>query len=389
MSNEKSYRNQALDGFRGLGCLLVLFGHTQWNKGTILPGAVVAMDLFFVLSGFLITGLLLSEFKKTGSINFVSFWGRRAMRLLPTFYVYFAFGALFYYISKFQPVVGTDPTVTLLSTAFYFSNWAVAKGYELGVFTVTWSLSLEEQFYFLCPLLFLFCLKYFNKKTVMILLGVAIVAVNIHRYHLFHSMMESHGVLLAWKRCFYALDTRSDSLMIGCFAAIFYNLYKDKFKIGTALGFGALMIFFASIAIRDLPVAYHIPETSAYTEFLMTGGFSFFSIIGVLIIMHLIQNPDSFVSKFFSTTLLVKVGIMSYSIYLWHTTIFGGLELVLKNMNATPAMWALKTLIRFSVALGVGYLSFRFIELPILKAQNKKRKYAPLPDEASSKGNES
>lgn len=389
MSNEnvskKGFRSPALDGFRGLGCLLVLLGHTQWNGGTILPGAVVAMDLFFVLSGFLITGLLLAEYKKTDSINLTSFWTRRAIRLLPAFYVYFAFGALFYAFTRFQPVVGTDPMVTLLSTAFYGSNWAVAKGYELGVFTVTWSLSLEEQFYFLCPLFFLLCLNYMNKKTVMILLGLGIVAVNIHRYQLFHTMLIEDGLALAWKRCFYALDTRSDSLMIGCFASIFYNLYRDKFSINAGLAAVALLIFFSSLVIRDLPIAFHIAENSFFTEFLMTGGFTFYSVIGVIIIMHLVQHPDSIVSKLFSMPFLVKVGLMSYSIYLWHTTIFGGLELVLKSMNKTPLLWVLKTCIRFGVAFLIGYLSFRFIELPILKRQNEKRKYNPLPETEGQK----
>lgn len=374
------HRNRALDGFRGLGCLLVLFGHTQWQGGTILPGAVVAMDLFFVLSGFLITGIIMSEYDKTKSIDLVNFWKRRAIRLLPVFYVYFVFGASVYLFSRFQPIVGTNEYVTLLSTAFYGSNWAMAKGYEMGIFAVTWSLSLEEQFYFLCPMLFLLALKFLNKKSVMILLGICIVLVNFHRYQLFHSMIPTEGLALAWKRCFYALDTRSDSLLIGCFASIFFKLYGEKFNVGMKSVFAALIIFFASITVRDLPIAYHREETSFYTEFLMTGGFTFFSIIGVIIILHLVQNPQSPVARFFSANLLVKVGLMSYSIYLWHTTVFGGLEILLKSMNQSPELWVLKTIIRFTVALSIGFLSFKFIELPILMRQSAKRKFAPLPD---------
>lgn len=375
---QKNNRNTALDGFRGLGCILVLLGHTQWNKGTILPGAVVSMDLFFVMSGFLITNLLLNEFYKTDNIDLLQFWKRRAIRLLPAFYVYFLFGLAFYLITKFQPVVGSNPLVTLLSTAFYGSNWAVAKGYDLGVFTVTWSLSLEEQFYFLCPIFFLISLKYLKKKQVLYLLGIGIILVNFHRYHLFQQIKLESGVLRAWKRCFFALDTRCDSLMIGCFFSIFYSLYKEKIKISGLIAGISLLIYFIGVGVRDLPVAYHISESSFFTEFLVSFGFSFFSIIGAIIVMHLMQNTNSFVAKLFSIPALVKIGLMSYSIYLWHTTIFGGLEIVLKNFNQTPILWIVKTLIRFSVAFLIGYLSFKYIEMPVNKYLNKKRKFQSI-----------
>lgn len=373
----------ALDGFRGFGCLLVLLGHTQWtDKKTILPGALTAMDLFFVLSGFLITGILISEERKTGTINLINFWKRRAFRLLPVFYVYFAFGSLVYAFTRFAPIVGTDASVSLWSTAFYFSNWAMAQGYEMGIFAVTWSLSLEEQFYLLCPLIFLLGFRYLEKKTLLYVLGAAILGVNLHRYILFHDMLESSGVVLAFKRCFYGLDTRSDSLLIGCFLAIFNHLYGERFKVGVGLASVVTVTFIGSLFIRDLPVAVHEARNSFYTEFLMSGGLTLFSILGGLAILHVIRFPDSWVTRFFSSNLFVKIGIMSYSIYIWHTTIFGGLEVLLNSMNQSPWLWVLKTLIRFTVAFGVGYASFQFIELPILQTQLKKRKYSPIAEES-------
>lgn len=376
------FRNPALDGFRGLGCLLVMLGHTQWtDKKTILPGALTAMDLFFVLSGFLITGLLMAEYQKTQTLNLLNFWKRRAIRLLPVFYVYYFFGAAVYLFSRFQPIVGDSTPITLLTTAFYSSNWAMAAGHEMGIFAVTWSLSLEEQFYLLCPLIFLGLFRFFNKKTIMWILGLAILAINVHRYFLFHSILPDQGAALAFKRCFYGLDTRSDSLMIGCLAALVYNVYGSYFRVGTKTAGAALLLFFASLMVRDLPVAFHESQNSVYTEFLMTGGFTVLSILGVLIILHLVQNSESFITRCFSWGFLTRLGLMSYSIYIWHTTIFGGLEVALNGMNSSPVLWLLKTLIRFAVALGIGYASFRFIELPILKSQTQKRKFAPLAKE--------
>jgi peptidoglycan/LPS O-acetylase OafA/YrhL len=374
-----SYRNKALDGFRGLGCILVLIGHTHWNGSTILPGAVVALDLFFVLSGFLITGVLLSEVEKTGSLNLLRFWGRRAVRLFPAFYVYFFIGTAIFFASGYQPIVGTNTLVTLLSTAFYGSNWAYAFGYDLGIFSVTWSLSLEEQFYFICPLFFFIALKYFNKKVAMALLILIIVGVNIHRYELFHSLMDPLGIKLAWRRAFYALDVRGDSLSIGCLSALFYNLYGDKIKFGPIVGALTTVVLIAALFIRDFPLAFNVEETSFYTEFLMTGGLSLFSLLGVIVIIHLVQFPKSIVSKFFSTPFLVHIGVMSYSIYLWHTTVFGGLEILLAPLNSSWYLWSLKAAIRFLVVYGIGFLSFKFVEMPILKYHSKKRKFAPIP----------
>jgi peptidoglycan/LPS O-acetylase OafA/YrhL len=377
-------RNPALDGFRGIGCLLVLLGHTQWtDQKTILPGALTAMDLFFVLSGFLITGLLMAEFEKTQKIDFLHFWKRRAIRLLPVFYVYYGFGTLIYLITKFQPIVGDSAPVSLLSSAFYVSNWAMAAGYQMGIYAVTWSLSLEEQFYFICPILLLFLFKNFNKKTILVILGLGIIAVNVHRYLLFHSMLDTHSVALAFKRAFYGLDTRSDALLIGCLASMIYNMYGHKFLIGIKIGSLAVVLFLASLFVRDIPIAFHISETSFYTEFLMAGGFTVISTLGVLIILHLIQNPNSPISKVFSIPILTRIGLMSYSIYIWHTTIFGGLEVVLSSFNQSPFLWFVKTVIRFTAAFTVGYLSFKFIELPILRYQHRKRHFAPLPNEES------
>ncbi len=372
------HRNRALDGLRGVGCILVLLGHTQWKEGTILPGAAIAMDIFFVLSGFLITGLLLAEYKKTQTINLLNFWKRRAIRLLPVFYAYFAFGSIFYYFSKFHPIVGTDGTVTLLSTAFYGSNWAMAKGYQLGIFAVTWSLSLEEQFYFLCPILFIIGFKYLSKKTLIAFLGLAIVLVNIHRIYLYNELLAAQGIMAAFKRCFYGLDTRSDALLIGCLGALVYDLYGNKIRIGLRIAIPAFIVFLIAIATRDFPLAYHKAQSSFFSDFLVHGGFTFFSIIGLIFVVHVVQHPKSILTKFFSLNILIQIGLMSYSIYIWHTTVFGGLEIVLKSMNQNALLWSLKTLIRFSVAFGLGYLSFRYIELPVLRYLFQKRKFEPL-----------
>lgn len=369
-------RVSALDGFRGFGCLLVMLGHTQWNEVSILPGAAIAMDLFFVLSGFLIATLLLKEFDKTQSINLKEFWKRRVLRLFPAFYTYYIIGASIYLLSGFKPIIGDDALVTLLSVGLYSSNWATAFGYNLGIFTVTWSLSLEEQFYFLVPLIFLVGLK-FTKRTLM--MGLFVIGIGViiyHRHTLFYETLASKGGIMAWKRCFFGLDTKADSLMVGTLFAMIYQRWGKLFKIGPFLGTVVFSTFVAAVFIKGLPALLHIDASSPYTEFLMSGGFTFFAIIGVLITIHLVQCADSPVAKFLNNKFLVHIGMMSYSLYLWHTTCFGGLEIPLKWMNSHPALWFLKTCIRFLVAYGVARLSYQFIEVPILKRLAAKKKFA-------------
>jgi peptidoglycan/LPS O-acetylase OafA/YrhL len=374
-----NHRNRSLDGIRGFGCLAVLFGHTHWQGHSILPGAIVALDFFFVLSGFLITGLLLAEHEKTGSIDLVKFWLRRVIRLFPTFYTYFAIGASIYLISGFQPIVGDDPWVTLLSTAFYGSNWAYAYGYEMGIFGVTWSLSLEEQFYFLCPIFFLLSFKYFNRRYTIGFLSVLVIAVIIYRYQLYLCLTDTIGIKLAFRRAFYALDVRADSLAIGCLSAIFYRYYGHRFKFNALIGGGATLIIVLCLFVRDIPLAFKIEKSSWYFEFLMAGGISLFSLLAAICYIHIVQYPSSLVARFFGNKFLVHIGTMSYSIYLWHTTVFGGLYIFLKPLDANIYLWFLKTLICFSTVYLVGFVSFKYVEMPLLKLNNKNRKYAPIP----------
>ncbi len=374
--NSSFLRINSLDGLRGLSCILILLGHTWKNGHMILPATIVVMDSFFALSGFLITCIILAEFDKSGTINLVNFWKRRAVRLLPPFYLFFGFVTVIYLISQFKPIIGTDPTVTLLSTAFYASNWALGQGYELGIFGITWSLSLEEQFYFLCPVFFFLALKFFDKKYLIPILLILILGISYHRYQLFHELLPLKGMKFAWHRCYVGLDTRTDSLLIGTLGAIIYRLYGDKFRIGLLFPTIGLITFFSALTIRDVPFALHQQVNSIHTDLVMAIGFPYFATVFLILVIHLVQNPKSVISKFLGHRFLVHIGMMSYSIYLWHTVSFGSMEIVLKSFNQSDILWLLKTIIKFGVAYCLGYLSYSYVEKPILRYLAKKQKYA-------------
>jgi peptidoglycan/LPS O-acetylase OafA/YrhL len=371
-------RVKALDGLRGVSCLIILFGHIDRNGNTILPAYIVAMDIFFALSGFLITGIILCEYEKSNTINLFEFWKRRSIRLLPLFYIYFIFSYSLYIITNYRPLLGSNPFITLFSTFFYFSNWTQALGYNLGFFSITWSLGVEEQFYLLTPLFFLLMLRYTTKKNIILILLLLIFATCFHRYTLFHELMSSKGMMTAWKRCYFSLDTRVDSLLVGCLGKLFYEQYGKRVQIGLKTAIVSMFSLFGVFFIRDIPLARHEVVNTFHTDGLMAGGFTFFSFLSVLLIIHFLQFPNSFVSKLFSSHIFVRIGIMSYSIYLWHITAFESLDFFTHNLGNNLNFWICQTISKLVFALLVGYLSFRFIEYPILFYQRKRRKFSAI-----------
>jgi peptidoglycan/LPS O-acetylase OafA/YrhL len=363
---------------RGISCLLILICHTRWKSNPVLPTSVIGMDIFFALSGFLITGLILAEYTKSSSIDLKNFWKRRIVRLFPAFYAFFFFGALVYLISGFTPIIGKDPIVTLLSTAFYSSNWPVAFGHKLGIFTITWSLSLEEQFYIICPLFYLFSLKFFNRKVIYIIFILAVIGINIYRYQIYHEVMLEKGAFAAWTRCYHGLDTRADSLIIGSLASLLFNEYGSRIKIPALFPRFALLILFLILLVRDVPIAYGISENSIVADFAMGGGFSLMAVLASILIIYFVQSPDSKLAKLFSYPVLVKIGLMSYSLYLWHTAIFGGIGILFMPVDQSTAYSILKILIQYSIVFIIAHLSFKYIETYFLNKQSRKKKYNPF-----------
>src|SRR5262249_10927053 len=146
------------------------------------------------------------------------------------------------------------------------------------------------------------------------------------------------------------------------------DFWGEALKVAQGIATLAAVVVFGSIVfVRDLPVAFHISATSPFTEFLSAGGFSVYSVLFMICLLHVLLSPESNFSKLFSSRWLVSLGAISYSVYLWHTAIFGGLDIALASLNRTPLLWGLKTAIRFATAVLVGYASFRFIEFPLLK----------------------
>ncbi len=224
----------ALDGLRGVAVLLVLAYHLGYS---IPRGGFVGVDVFFVLSGFLITTLLLDEFSRRGSIAFGAFYIRRGLRLLPALVVVSLFAVVL--VQWRGTAAQQDQTEAGLPLVLlYVVNWAMALDFmpAVGWLGHTWSLAIEEQFYLLGPLLLLLLMKRSatHRRSAFLLL-VASVVVIIYR---------SAGTLQGWSahRLYMGLDTHSDRLLMGCALAFWLAGPAPRRRVSARLGAGAVVV---------------------------------------------------------------------------------------------------------------------------------------------------
>lgn len=199
----------ALDGLRGIAILAVLTFH---SRGFYLAGGFIGVDLFFALSGFRITTLLVQEWSQYGRVNFKAFYARRAIRLLPAMFgilaAFWAVSLVFHSQFATSPALMTKVTVVTLA---YVPNWFLAFGASWPRrFVHVWSLAIEEQFYLVWPAILVACLATRRplRTAVLVALGLA-GAVTLWRIYL---TLEG----AKFPRRYFATDTRSDGILVGC-----------------------------------------------------------------------------------------------------------------------------------------------------------------------------
>jgi len=299
-----SFRAQhipALDGLRGLAILLVIIHHQLIALS--LKGGFLGVDLFFVLSGFLITSLLLKEFDATDSISLTNFYARRVLRLAPALLLYLFVALIITYCLKPDTFV-REVKLAGLALA-YLTNWRMALGwdYSLDPTAIIWSLSIEEQFYLLWPPILLLALTAGVKKNHLAAALLLIVcAIAIHR-----GVLWSNGAEL--NRMYYGTDTRADAPLIGCFVAM-VSLSRITTRLRAILNIGALV---AAVALTVLVV------TTSFTDaFLYRGGYTFVAIAAGVMTLSVADPAENFLARVFAWKPLCWLGTISYGLYLWH-----------------------------------------------------------------------
>ncbi len=342
----------SLDGLRAVSVSAVLLYHMDlaW-----IPGGFLGVEVFFVVSGFLITALLIEERHHEGAVSLRGFWTRRGRRLLPALYVLLlvvpAVTLLFYRDAAGR--LGGD----VLAALFYVSNWwqifldesYFAQAGRPPVLQHLWSLAVEEQFYIIFPALFVWLISRTGRNTTRnVLLGVALASA-VWMAVLYDPYTDP-------SRVYYGTDTRLSGLLLGAMLAVVWTPWRSRREAARAAG---PVLNVAGVAAMVL-LAWFFLRVNEFDPFVYRGGFLLLDVVCIVLIAVLV-HPASNLSRFLAVGPLVWIGVRSYSIYLWHWPIF---IFTRPELDVPLSGWPLFVL-RMALTLGAAELSFRFVEQPI------------------------
>jgi len=337
----------SLDGLRGVAILVVMGfnGHLLW-----LRGGFIGVDIFFVLSGFLITALLVQAYDPTSGIGLKNFYFRRALRLLPALFALMLFCAA--YALLFQPTDKANTTFEgILFTLFYVANWAQVPPFPggIGALSHAWSLSVEEQFYIIWPLMLLVLLKLQSKTLVFLILGLLIgssILLNIWFWH----------AEAPYLRMYFGTDTRANEILIGCVAALAlsWGFLKPTDRLKWAFHTGSIA------SLVGIVLSFFLVRH--YGAFVYNGGFTLISIGTAIVIVDLLLFPSR-LSRIFEFAPLVWIGKISYGLYLWHFPVFEASRRLFEG-RISPVFYEVAGVV---VTLMVATASYYFLEQPFLK----------------------
>ena len=347
----------ALDGLRTFAVLAVIFYHMGLNWA---PGGLMGVTVFFVISGYLINGLLVAEYDSTGSISLPKFWMRRVRRIIPA--VLLALAGTLVLCALANHTLFDKARADLVPSLFFVNNWwqifrDISYFEAAGApspLTHYWSLSIEEQFYIVWPILILVLLK--SKLPKRAIAGVvAVLAVaSIGEMAFLYSPTADPS------RVYYGTDTRASSLLIGAFLAlvwpstIFGHRRVQSRTAGKRLAFNLVGV----AALAGLVVI--IVLTNSYTSFPYLGGIALVSVLTAVLIAVLVV-PNTWVARFLQLEPLVWIGKRSYGMYLWHYPII----LATTNVASTVEVPWWVRLSQLVIIIAVSDLSYRFVETPI------------------------
>lgn len=354
-----------LDGVRALAIIGVLLYHADvtGTKGgffTGFAGGFLGVDVFFVLSGFLITTLIVEEFARSGRINFGQFYLRRARRLLPALFLMLAVVAViaaFFYHDSAQSV-RTDGLASLLYVTnwwFIFQEHSYFTSWGTSLLQHLWSLSVEEQFYLIWPAIAFVLLKWRGRKAVFVTALVLSLASTIWMFY----VVTSQGLLQPGSdpsRAYFGTDTHVMGLLLGAAMAIVWRPGRLKQTLSAGAAMTITFIGFASLA-AIIWIFISVPESS---HWLYQGGFLALSLIVCLLIAGA-SHPGAPFGKIFGAQPMRWFGQRSYGLYLWHWPIF----LLLQPVEDIPIVGVWNFVLRMALTCAVAEISYRFFELPI------------------------
>ena len=334
---------RALDGVRAIAVLFVIFYHLRSARAIpAFPGPLGVLS-FFVLSGFLITWLLLKEEDKSGSVSLRSFYRRRALRIFPAFYVFWIVAVALHIAAHGEQV----PWAQALGAFFYVSNYVHALLQPAPFMIQTWSLSAEEQFYLLWPLTFVMFSK--RRRSLMTGLALVIVAVWVHRIHLW---MAAPGKDYIANYIAYAFDTRADALLVGCLLAL-------GLREGLATSFLERMCRAAwGPALTCLLIGCSVFVGQSSVGYRLIGGLAVEPL--AILICQFVAHSASLPWKWLNAKPVRYLGRISYPLYLYHRMAIHAVERF-PHLN-TPLFLAMT----LCLSIVIASCSYHFVEKPFL-----------------------
>jgi peptidoglycan/LPS O-acetylase OafA/YrhL len=341
----------SLDGIRALSVSLVLLGHV------LLPASLVGISAlglktFFFISGFLITRLLLAEHKSNFRISLIGFYTRRVLRLYPVILVYVAL------VVSVSLARGIEVhAIDITSVFLYFVNYLVVHYDRLGQtmqlpVAMLWSLSVEEHFYLIAPLALVLC-RGNAKKIIIVAISICVLSLCLRLFYAHISPGIVNGLELYWRS-----ETRFDCIafgvVLGCLPEIALGQRLIR-ALSSRLWFVAgCLLLIGSFLIRD-------------NYFQLTWRFTLQSLaLFPLMIGVIFSSPYAFVNRFLNNPLVVWVGALSYSLYVWH----GGIDF-LYGEQLREISKSLTSFIELSLALVMAVLSYYLIEQPVVRWRKK------------------
>jgi peptidoglycan/LPS O-acetylase OafA/YrhL len=340
-----------IDALRAVAVLAVFFYHV--NTGGWMPGGFLGVDVFFVISGYLITALLLSEYRRAGHLDVLRFWLRRARRLLPAVAVMIAVTLVLAAIV----IPGDVPSLRgdALASLFYVNNWHLILSHQSyfqefarpSLFRHLWSLSVEEQFYLLWPLAFAAGMKLLGRQR--LLLGVVAGA---GLSTLLMIVLFSPANI---DRDFYGTDTRAVGLLLGVALAMVWH----PSRLRPITGRGARWILDAVGAFALLMIIRTFLTMHDFEPGLYRGGFLLLAFWTALLV-GVLAHPAARLGTVLGNPPLVWLGLRSYSFYLWHWPI---LMLTRPDVDV-PLHGPFLVILQLVATLAAADLSYRYVEEP-------------------------
>ena len=346
-----------LDGVRALAVIGVLLYHADLSW---IPGGFLGVDVFFVLSGFLITSLILEEFDRSGRVDFRKFYLGRARRLLPALIL------VLVVVSLAAALVYQDAARQLASdvvaSIFYVNNWwyiAADQSYfefigRPPLLKHLWSLAVEEQFYLVWPAIAFLAMRRFARKGVFAVAATLAILSTIWMLQL--AVANGFPDFADPSRAYFGTDSHSMGLLIGAAMATFWRPGRMRRSLPT----GASAIITAIGIAALLAVIWFFVFVGEFTPWLYRGGFLGLALI-VATLIAAASHPGVGLGKAMGTQPWRYIGQRSYGLYLWHWPVFmatrPGLDLPL---DGVPLL-----ILRLGLTVGIAELSFRFVEMPI------------------------